>query len=99
MRRPSRTARRQGRPTVAALLGPSAAVLVGDFWLARAVELVVEAEHREAAIRLFSNTLTDQEMLSFTEDYPDPEALCHQLMDCALERDARDNVTVIAVAK
>jgi protein phosphatase len=46
-----------------------------------------------------SNTLTDQEMLSFAENYPDPEALCHQLMDCALKRDARDNVTVIAVAK
>ena len=50
---------RRGRPTVAALLGPSAAVLVGDFWLARAVDLVVEAEHRDAAIRLFSNTLND----------------------------------------
>ena len=50
---------RRGRPTVAALLGPSAAVLVGDFWLARAVDLVVEAKHRDAAIRLFSNTLTD----------------------------------------
>ena len=32
------SAQRRGRPTVAALLGPSAAVLVGDFWLARAVE-------------------------------------------------------------
>ncbi len=50
---------RRGRPTVAALLGPSAAVLVGDFWLARAVDLVVEAKHRDAAIRLFSNTLND----------------------------------------
>ena len=53
------SAQRRGRPTVAALLGPSAAVLVGDFWLARAVDLIVVAEHRDAAIRVFSRTLTD----------------------------------------
>ena len=46
-----------------------------------------------------SNVLTDREMLAFAEKYPDPEALCHQLMDSTLERDAKDNVTVIAVAK
>ena len=33
------SSRRRGRPTVSALLGPSAAVLVGDFWLSKAVEL------------------------------------------------------------
>ena len=53
------SAQRRGRPTVAALLGPSAAVLVGDFWLARAMELVVKAERRDLAIPLFSRTLTD----------------------------------------
>ena len=46
-----------------------------------------------------SNTLTDQEMLYFAEQYPDPETLCRQLMDCALARGARDNVTVLAVTK
>ncbi len=46
-----------------------------------------------------SNILTDEEMLSFAEEYPDPEALCHRLMECALEREAKDNVTVIAVTK
>ena len=46
-----------------------------------------------------SNILTDEEILDYAEEYPDPEALCHQLMDCALERDAKDNVTVIAVTK
>jgi len=50
---------RRGRPTVAALLGPSAAVLVGDYWLARAMDLVVEADRRDAAIRMYSRTLTD----------------------------------------
>ena len=53
------SAERRGRPTVSALLGPSAAVLVGDFWLARAVELVVDAEHCRQAVPVFSRTLTD----------------------------------------
>ena len=53
------SAERRGRPTVAALLGPSAAVLVGDYWLARAVDLVFGSAHMESAIRLFSKTLTD----------------------------------------
>lgn len=53
------SAERRGRPTVAALLGPSAAVLVGDYWLARAVDLVVASKHSGQAIRLFSRTLTD----------------------------------------
>lgn len=53
------SAERRGRPTVAALLGPSAAVLVGDYWLARAVDLIVGSEHRNEAIRLFSRTLTE----------------------------------------
>ena len=53
------SAERRGRPTVAALMGPSAAVLVGDYWLARAVELVVDAAHCREAIPVFSRTLTD----------------------------------------
>ena len=53
------SAERRGRPTVAALLGPSAAVLVGDYWLARAVDLVFESAHMEKVVRLFSKTLTD----------------------------------------
>ncbi len=50
---------RRGRPTVAALLGPSAAVLVGDFWLSRAVDLIVSSDHSLEAIKLFSDTLSD----------------------------------------
>jgi len=50
---------RRGRPTVSALLGPGAAVLVGDYWLARAVDLVVASTHFREAIELFSKTLTE----------------------------------------
>lgn len=50
---------RRGHPTVAAMLGPSAAVLVGDFWLARAVDLVLESKHFAQVVRYFSRTLND----------------------------------------
>ena len=53
------SAERRGRPTVAALLGPSAAVLVGDFWLARAMDLVVRSERQDRAVPLFSRTFSD----------------------------------------
>lgn len=53
------SAERRGRPTVAALLGPTAAVLVGDYWLARSVDLVIGSAHADAAVPLFSKTLTD----------------------------------------
>ena len=46
-----------------------------------------------------SNTLTDQEILSCSERYPEPEQLCRQLMATTLERGARDNVTIVAVSK
>ena len=50
---------RRGHPTLSALLGPGPAVLVGDYWLARAVDLVVRTKHRDAAILAFAKTLTD----------------------------------------
>ena len=51
---------RRGFPTVNARFGSPAAVLVGDFWLARAVEVVIEAKaHADSVITLFSKTLTD----------------------------------------
>ncbi len=53
------SAERRGYPTVSAVLGPSAAVLVGDFWLAKAVEMVLGSEHYEKVVRFFSKTLTD----------------------------------------
>ena len=54
------SAERRGIPTVNATFGPRAAVLVGDFWLARAVDMVLESSHREdRVVRLFSKTLVD----------------------------------------
>ena len=50
---------RRGEPTVYSRMGASSAVLVGDFWLARAVEVVLEAEGDREVVKLFSKTLTD----------------------------------------
>ena len=49
---------RRGKPTVRSILGPDAAVLVGDFWLSRTVETVMKAERRDKVVHLFSNTMT-----------------------------------------
>lgn len=46
-----------------------------------------------------SNMLLDEEILLFAEENPDPETLCHVLMDTALSRRARDNVTVLVIAR
>jgi len=53
------SAERRGKPTVSALLGAGTAVLVGDYWLARAVDLIVDTQHRDEVIRQFAGTLTD----------------------------------------
>lgn len=51
---------RRGAPTVFSLLGGRASVLVGDFWLVKAVELVLSASHNtDSVIRIFSKTLSD----------------------------------------
>ena len=55
-----RSPERRGIPTVNALLGPGAAVLVGDFWLAKTVEMLYGASsRREEVMRLFSQTLVN----------------------------------------
>lgn len=46
-----------------------------------------------------SNMMTDEEIRTFAENCADPETICRDLMDCALERGAKDNVTVLAVVK
>ena len=51
--------RRRGYPTAASVLGPSAAVLLGDFWLARAVQTIMAGGIREEALKMFSKTLSD----------------------------------------
>ena len=50
---------RRGLPTLMSTLGPSSAVLVGDFWLAKAVELIYDTECYKGVSRFFSRTLTD----------------------------------------
>ena len=44
-----------------------------------------------------SNTIGDGEMLEEAKSHREPEDLCRRLLDLALSRGARDNVTVVAV--
>ncbi len=46
-----------------------------------------------------SNIVSDLEMLSCARDLREPEELCRALMSRALNRGARDNVTVVAVIR
>lgn len=51
---------RRGVPTIMSLMGPSVSVLLGDYWLVKAVELVLEGPDGDMrVIRLFSKTLSD----------------------------------------
>ena len=51
---------RRGMPTVNSLLGPQSAVLIGDFWLARAMDKVMETDRfSRSVIKIFSDTLVD----------------------------------------
>lgn len=50
---------RRGQPTLSALIGPSSALLVGDFWLSKAVEQILGSAHESLAIRLYSHTLSN----------------------------------------
>ncbi len=52
--------RRRGVPTIMSLMGPSVSVLVGDYWLVKAVDLVLgDSDGDMRVIRLFSKTLSD----------------------------------------
>ena len=46
-----------------------------------------------------SNEIRDEEMLAESKEHGDPEALCRRLMELALERGAKDNVTVVVAAR
>ena len=46
-----------------------------------------------------SNIVSDEEMLDYAVDYPEPEILCRALMSKALNRGARDNVTVVVIKR
>lgn len=51
---------RRGAPTVMSMLGGPASVLLGDYWLVKAVENILSsASHSEAVIRIFAKTLSD----------------------------------------
>lgn len=54
------SAQRRGVPTIMSLMGPSVSVLVGDYWLVKAMELILgssEGDHQ--VIKIFSKTLSD----------------------------------------
>ncbi len=46
-----------------------------------------------------SNMVSDLEMLDYAKEYQDPELLCRALMSKALNRGAKDNVTVVALMR
>lgn len=51
---------RRGKPTIMSLMGPTVSVLVGDYWLVKAMELILcGSVHDAQAIRIFSKTLSD----------------------------------------
>lgn len=52
-------ATRRGTPTVASRWGDTPAVLVGDFWLARAVSLLMDSNNLKWTIVAFGRTLTN----------------------------------------
>ena len=49
---------RRGSPTVSAMISPTAAVLIGDYWLSRAVDLLTDGGDLEV-ISYFSSCLND----------------------------------------
>lgn len=52
--------KRRGNPTVLSLMGPSASVLVGDYWLVKAMRLIIgEDSMSYRATMIFSKTLCD----------------------------------------
>ncbi len=50
---------RRGNPTIMSLLGPTASVLIGDFWLVKAMEGILSSDGSGDVIRIFSRTLSD----------------------------------------
>jgi len=50
---------RRGAPTVASAYGPTPAVLVGDFWLAKAVSIILKVKDSLWATAAFAKTICD----------------------------------------
>jgi octaprenyl-diphosphate synthase len=54
------SSQRRGVPTIMSLMGPTVSVLVGDYWLVKAMELILQsAETDVRVIKVFSKTLSD----------------------------------------
>lgn len=52
--------KRRGVPTIMSLMGPSVSVLVGDYWLVKAMELVLDASDDSSKVmKIFAKTLSD----------------------------------------
>ena len=52
--------KRRGVPTIMSLMGPSVSVLVGDYWLVKAMELVLDASDDSSRVmKIFAKTLSD----------------------------------------
>ena len=54
--------KRRGVPTIMSLMGPSVSVLVGDYWLVKAMDLIMDADEEgngARVMRIFSKTLKD----------------------------------------
>ena len=53
--------KRRGVPTIMSLMGPSVSVLVGDYWLVKAMDLILEApdDSSSRVMRIFAKTLSD----------------------------------------
>ena len=53
------SAQRRGVPTIMSLMGPSIAVLIGDYWLVRALDTILtDAPSDPAVLKIFSKTLS-----------------------------------------
>ena len=54
--------KRRGAPTIMSLMGPSVSVLVGDYWLVKAMDLIIDADDAagdSCVMNIFSKTLKD----------------------------------------
>ena len=52
--------KRRGVPTIMSLMGPSVSVLVGDYWLVKAMELILDAgDDSSRVMKIFAKTLSD----------------------------------------
>lgn len=97
------SATRRGLPTLWAVFGASPAVLVGDFWLSKAVELVIRSESRDKVVGYFSSTMSDLaegEMLQLekSQDGTTSEEDYYRIIRCKTASLFRASIVSAAVA-